>query len=184
MSDFHDGEKERNKRSCWDFHDEKKKETKDRVGIFTTRKITKQKIKSTKIVGHSVSYRRTKLRLQVRPNSFCTMSTKDNNSGSNGNQRKPLNKKFDNPTSGMSKSTSTRPKLVRELKFNLHDSVQRKSSESFGKIKEAIITKIYLEFDNPIEIAESLKVGTKNVFKKPDIKKLLVVMWILRIKKT
>ena len=74
-----------------------------------------------------------------------------------------------NPTSGTGKSASTRPKMVRELKFNLHDSVQRKSSESFGKIKEAIITKIYLEFDNTIEIVESLKVGTKIVFVKPKL---------------
>lgn len=41
-----------------------------------------------------------------------------------------------NPTSGTSKSASTRPKMVRELKFNLHD----KSSESFVKTNEAIIT--------------------------------------------
>ena len=74
-----------------------------------------------------------------------------------------------NPTSGTGKSASTTPKMVKELKFNLHNSVQRKSSEYYGTIKEAIITKIHLDFDNPIEIAESLKVGTKIVFAKPKL---------------
>ena len=77
------------------------------------------------------------------------------------------------PTSGTGTSASTRPKKVKELKFNLHDSVNRKSSESFGKIKEAIITRINLEFDNPIEIADSLKMGTKIVFVKPKLENSL-----------
>ena len=65
--------------------------------------------------------------------------------------------------------------MVRELKFNLHDSVNRKFSESFGKIKEAIITRINLELDNTIEIADSLKMGTKIVFVKPKLESSLSV---------
>ena len=64
-------------------------------------------------------------------------------------------------------SAGTKTKLVREMKFHLHDSASRKSSESFRKIKEAIVNRINLEFDNPIEIGESLKTGTKFVFEKP-----------------
>ena len=89
------------------------------------------------------------------------MGNKENNSGSNGNRRKPFYRKINKST------LSTRPKMVREIKFHLHDSMQRKSSESFGKIKEAIITKISLEFENPIEIVESLKTGTQILFRKP-----------------
>ena len=44
------------------------------------------------------------------------------------------------------------PPKARELKFYLHDSAGRKQSESFGKIKEAIINKIQRMFDHPLEI--------------------------------
>ena len=57
------------------------------------------------------------------------------------------------------------------MKFHGHDNASRKSSESFGKIKEAIVAGINLvEFDNPIEIWESLKMqGTKFLFEKPKL---------------
>ena len=73
------------------------------------------------------------------------------------------------PTSGASTSASKRTKLIREMKFHLHDSESRKSSESFRKIKEAIVNKVNLSFDNPIEIGKSLKTGIKFVFEKPEI---------------
>ena len=68
-------------------------------------------------------------------------------------------------------SAGTKLKLVREMKSHLHGSTIRKSSESFGKIKEAIVAGINLvEFDNPIEIWESLKMqGTKFLFEKPKL---------------
>ena len=56
------------------------------------------------------------------------------------------------------------------MKFHLHDSASRKSSEYFRKIKEAIINRINLQFDNPIEIGESLKMENKFVFENPKIK--------------
>ena len=74
-------------------------------------------------------------------------------------------------TSDASTSASKRTKLIREMKFHLHDSESRKSSESFRKIKEAIVIKINVSFDNPIEIGESLKTGVKYVFEKPTIEK-------------
>ena len=57
--------------------------------------------------------------------------------------------------------------MIREYKFYLHDSAQRKTSESFGKIKESIIMKIQNTFDKPTAIAESLSSGTKKVYNKP-----------------
>ena len=59
---------------------------------------------------------------------------------------------------------------TREMKSHLHGSTIRNSSESFGKIKEAIVAGINLvEFDNPIEIWEGLKMGTKFLFEKPKL---------------
>ena len=55
---------------------------------------------------------------------------------------------------------NNKPK-AREYKFHLHDSVQRKTSEGFGKIKEAIIFKITKIFDLPLEIVESIKLVRK-----------------------
>ena len=79
------------------------------------------------------------------------------------------------PTSGASTSASKRTKLIREMKFHLHDSESRKSSESFRKIKEAIVNRINLvEFDNQIEIWERKMQGTKFLFEKP----MLVINYI------
>ena len=73
-------------------------------------------------------------------------------------------------------SAGTKTKLIREMKFHLHDSASRKSSESFRKIKEAVVNKINLvEFDNQIEIWERLKMqGTKFLLEKP----MLVINYI------
>ena len=57
---------------------------------------------------------------------------------------------------------------IREYKFYLHDSAQRKTSESFNKIKEAIITKIQKTFDDSIDVVESLEKKTKKVYEEPD----------------
>ena len=73
------------------------------------------------------------------------------------------------PTLGTGTSACTKTKFIREMRFHLHDSARRKSSESFRKIKEAIVNKVNSSFDNPIEIGESLKTGIKFVFEKPEI---------------
>ena len=58
---------------------------------------------------------------------------------------------------------------IRELKFYLHDSVQRKQSESFNKIREAIITKIQKTFEDSVDIVASLEAKAKKVFDEPDV---------------
>ena len=60
------------------------------------------------------------------------------------------------------------PKM-RELKFYMHDSVQRKQSESFGKIKEAIITKIQKTFDDSVDLVASLENNVKKIYIEPVI---------------
>ena len=67
----------------------------------------------------------------------------------NRNRRRFTQRKRGNSSSTNSKTTNgtntnknNNPSKVREHKFYLHDSAQRKTSESFNKIKEAIVTKI------------------------------------------
>ena len=58
----------------------------------------------------------------------------------------------------------------RDLSSNLHqmhDQAQRKTSESYNKIVDAIIIKIQKTFNEPREIAESIKKRTKKVFIEP-----------------
>ena len=50
----------------------------------------------------------------------------------------------------------------------MHDLAQRKVSESFGKIKESIILKTQGTFENPREIAKSLKKNAKSTFPEPN----------------
>lgn len=60
---------------------------------------------------------------------------------------------------------------VRKLVFYLHDSAQRKTSESFGKIKEDLVLKIQKSFDNPSAMAELIFDRVKKTFKKKKIQK-------------
>ena len=97
------------------------------------------------------------------------MGNKENSSASQNvagksNKRKPFYRRKKNSGSSGNEKPS---KAVREYKFYLHDSAQRKSSESFGKIKESIIMKIQNTFVNPIAIAESLSLGVKKIYNKP-----------------
>ena len=80
------------------------------------------------------------------------------------------------PTSSAGTSAGTKQISVREMKSHLRGSIIRKSSKSFGKIKEAIVAGINLvEFDNQIEIWERLKMqGTKFLLEKP----MLVINYI------
>ena len=52
------------------------------------------------------------------------------------------------------------------MKFYMHDSAQRKSCESFGKIKEGIILKIQSTFESPVDVVKSLRDGAKKSFTK------------------
>ena len=62
-------------------------------------------------------------------------------------------------------SKNNNPPKIRELKFYLHDSAQRKTSESFNKIKEAIITKIQKTFEDSVDVVESLEKKLKKSMK-------------------
>ena len=53
------------------------------------------------------------------------------------------------------------------MRFHLHDSASRKNSESFAKIKEAIVLKIKETFDSPRHVAESISSKVKKVFNDP-----------------
>ena len=66
----------------------------------------------------------------------------------------------------ISGANTKRKSTVREIKFHLHNSQQRKSSESFTKIKEAIITKIKKQYKNPNPIVESFSSNYKKTFTK------------------
>ena len=93
------------------------------------------------------------------------MGDKENKSG---NKKRPYYRKRGKSNSGGNSGTNAKTKsTVREMKFHLHDSQQRKSSESFAKIKEAIITKIKKSFKNPNTIEESLSSNSKKIFTKP-----------------
>ena len=67
-------------------------------------------------------------------------------------------------------SNSNNNKLkIQEYKFYLHDAAQRKMSKSFNKIKEAIILKIQKTFNEPREVAESIKKNAKKVLAEPGL---------------
>ena len=50
----------------------------------------------------------------------------------------------------------------------MHDSDQQKTSESFGRIKEAIVLKIQTTFENPMKVAESITSMKLSRFKEPE----------------
>ena len=92
----------------------------------------------------------------------------------NKNRRRFIQRKKGNSTKSTSNGTNNNsknnnPPKVREFKFYLHDSVQRKMSESYGKIKEAIITKIQKTFDDSVDLVTSLESKTKKVYSEPEV---------------
>ena len=91
-------------------------------------------------------------------------------SNNNRSQKNPFRQKNKNSTNSESNNgqNGNKPKIW-EHRFHIHDSAQRNTSESFGKIKEAIILKITKTFDTPLEVAESLKTGTRTVPPEPKI---------------
>ena len=80
-------------------------------------------------------------------------------------KRGSSNKTTQNASQGNNKNNN--PPKARELKFYLHDSVGRKQSESFGKIREAILIKIQKTFDSPVDLVSSLKAKAKKVYTEP-----------------
>ena len=83
--------------------------------------------------------------------------------GGSSNQRKRSHKFFrkknNNKPNGSSNSHGSSNKVTakKEYKFHMHDSQARKTSESFDKIKKAIILKIQETFEESLNIVESLE---------------------------
>ena len=50
----------------------------------------------------------------------------------------------------------------------MHDSAARKTSESFGRIKESMILKIQMSFEDPIYLSESIISKKNKIFTKPE----------------
>ena len=100
------------------------------------------------------------------------MGNKENQSGNTrSNSWRPYyNKNNKKSSNGQATSGSNKPRLTRELKFHMHDSSQRKTSESYGKIKESIILKIQKTFTSSRLIVESISANKVHVFSVPELK--------------
>ena len=88
-------------------------------------------------------------------------------------QRKRGTLSVSSKTNSTTSKNNNLPK-IRELKFYLHDSAQRKTSESFNKIREAIITKIQKTFEDSVDVVASLEAKAKMSMKNPMYRKLLL----------
>ena len=105
------------------------------------------------------------------------MGNQENNSGAANTKKKPFRRfikksnKGKNNNSNKSKSNGKTQSTVREYKFHLHDSDARKKSESYEKIKEAIVLKIQKTFEKSNDVATSIETKTKHSFTKPTMQR-------------
>ena len=95
------------------------------------------------------------------------------NQNKNRNRRRFTQKRKGNSNTSKTNGTINNGKnnnlpKNREFKFYMHDSVQRRQSESFGKIKEAIITKIQKTFDDSVDLVSSLENKVKKSLYRTD----------------
>ena len=98
------------------------------------------------------------------------MGNKENTNSSNSRRSYfSKNKKTSSNGQATSGSNSNKPRLTRELKFHMHDSSQRKTSESYGKINESIVLKIQKTFTSSRLIAQSISTNVAQVFKSPEL---------------
>ena len=94
----------------------------------------------------------------------------NSSSGNNCNRRRFNRRKNTSQKSNSASQSSTVNKSkTREYKFYLHDLAQRKTSESYNKILDAIILKIQKMFEQPIDVADSIRSKTKKVYAEPDL---------------
>ena len=91
--------------------------------------------------------------MNTKKKPFRRYYKKSNNKGKSNNAKNKPNSKSQSP--------------VREYKFHLHDSDARKTSESFEKIKEAIVLKIQKTFEKNADVATSIESGVKKTFSQP-----------------
>ena len=97
-----------------------------------------------------------------------TESQKSNKNRRRFSQRKKGSSSTSSSATCTTSKNNNSPK-IRELKFYLHDSANRKTSESFNKIREAIITKIEKTFADSVDVVASLEAKTKKVYDEPDM---------------
>ena len=97
-----------------------------------------------------------------------TESQKSNKNRRRFSQRKKGSSSTSSSATCTTSKNNNSPK-IRELKFYLHDSANRKTSESFNKIREAIITKIQKTFADSVDVVASLEAKTKKVYDEPNI---------------
>ena len=64
--------------------------------------------------------------------------------------------------------------MKRELIFHMHDASQRKTSESFARIKESIVSEIEINFENSNHVAASIEDGNRKVFSEPTLQESTV----------
>ena len=96
---------------------------------------------------------------------------KNNQNRRRFNRKRGQNRNNNSSVPGNNSQNGNKPKS-REYKFHMHDDAQRKTSESFNKIKEAIVLKIQKTFDEPREVAGSIKKNIKKVFAEPELAEL------------
>ena len=100
--------------------------------------------------------------------------SKNQNGGGAVNQKKrrfykkPNNNKPNG--NGIVNGSNNKVQSKREMKFHMHDAQARRSSESYEKIKKAILLRIQESFDDLSYIVESLRKNEKKVLVKPNFK--------------
>ena len=100
------------------------------------------------------------------------MANQDNRSGASDTKKRQFRQGNRNLKKGgkanTNKKYNNKPKVtVRELKFHLHDSDARKTSESFEKIKETIVLKIQKTFEKNANLATSIETGVRHEYAAP-----------------
>ena len=94
----------------------------------------------------------------------------ENKENKKNNNRRKFRRNFKKTKSSDSSNGQNDGKAkIKEYKFHMHDSAQRKTSESFGKIRDAIILKINKTFDAPLEVVESIRTGAKIIPNEPTL---------------
>ena len=88
--------------------------------------------------------------------------------GRRGNRKQNSNASNSSSNSSSSTTNSSSKSKTKEYKFHMHDSNERRSAESFGKIKEAIVLKIQKTFDSPRDIVKTLRDKRKIVIAEPN----------------
>ena len=106
-------------------------------------------------------------------------SASKNDGGQNGSQNnknqggrrqwRPRNINSRNNQSNSRNNNQPAKVTSREMKFHMHGTDANEKAETFGKIKEDIISRIKRTFKDPLDVASSLKDGKEKTFKEPEL---------------